>query len=106
VYRGGDGRPGRRIVAHAPAIAAGKRELERFLFERVYRSPRVLAIRVPAQQKLTELFTWYAAHAEALPAGFRQRAESCGLRRSVADYIAGMTDRFLEFDHRRRIAAP
>jgi dGTPase len=106
VHRGGDGRPGRRIVAHAPAIAAGKRELERFLFERVYRSPRVLAIRVPAQQKLTELFTWYAAHPEALPAGFRQRAESCGLRRSVADYIAGMTDRFLEFDHRRRIAAP
>jgi len=106
VFRGGDGQPGRRIVTHAPAIASGKRDLERFLFERVYRSPRVLAMRVPAQQKLTELFEWYAARPEALPAGFRQRAESCGLRRSVADYIAGMTDRFLEFDHRRRIAAP
>ncbi|MFM7242826.1 MAG: dGTP triphosphohydrolase [Planctomycetaceae bacterium] len=105
VYRGGEGQPGRRIVAHAPGIAAGKRELERFLFERVYRSPRVLDMRIPAQQKLTELFEWYAAHPEALPAGFRQRAETCGLRRSVADYIAGMTDRFLEVDHRRRIAA-
>jgi hypothetical protein len=38
-------------------------------------------------------------HRAVLPAGFRQRAESCGLRRSVADYIAGMTDRFLDRDH-------
>ena len=106
LYRGHDGVPGRRIVAHAPAIAAGKRELERFLFDRVYRSGRVLEVRVPAQRKLTELFEWYAAHPDALPAGYRQRAATYGLRRSVADYIAGMTDRFLEFDHARRLAGP
>ena len=104
VYRGSDGIPGRRIVAHAPDIAAGKRQLERFLFERVYRSGRVLEVRVPAQRKLTELFEWYAAHPDDLPAGYRHRAETLGLRRSVADYIAGMTDRFLDFDHQRRLA--
>jgi dGTPase len=106
LYRGHDGSPGRRIVAHAPAIAAGKRELERFLFDRVYRSGRVLEVRVPAQRKLTQLFEWYAAHPDALPTGYRQRAATYGLRRSVADYIAGMTDRFLEFDHARRLAPP
>ena len=105
VYRGGDGVPGRRIVAHAPDIAAGKRQLERFLFERVYRSGRVLEVRVPAQRKLTELFEWYVAHPDDLPAGYRHRTETLGLRRSVADYIAGMTDRFLEFDHQRRLAS-
>jgi dGTPase len=104
VFRGRAGAPPRRIVAHAPAIAAGKRELERFLFERVYRSERVLAVRVPAQRKLSELFEWYRAHPDEMPAGFRQRAETLGIARSVADYIAGMTDRYLEFDHRRRLA--
>ncbi len=105
VFRGADGLPGRRIVAHAPPLAADKRALERFLFERVYRCPRVLEVRVPAQRKLTELFEWYAAHPDAMPAGYRQRADTFGVRRSVADYIAGMTDRYLELDHRRRIAA-
>ena len=33
-----------------------------------------------------------------MPAGFRSRAERFGVRRSVADYIAGMTDRFLDRD--------
>jgi dGTPase len=93
----------RRLVAHPPALAAAKRELERFLFDEVYRSPRVLAIRVPAQQKLADLFGWYVAHPESLPPRFRERAADCGIPRSTADYIAGMTDRFLELDHARRL---
>lgn len=94
----------RRLVAHAPELAAAKRELERFLFERVYRSERVLASRVPAQRKLADLFGWYLAHPDTLPPRFRERAASCGIRRSIADYIAGMTDRFLDADHARRLA--
>jgi dGTPase len=92
-----------RIVAPAPDVAAGKRELERFLFTRVYRCERVLAVRLPAQQRLRQLFDWYCARPEELPRGFRGRAELFGARRSAADYIAGMTDRFLELDHRRRL---
>jgi dGTPase len=94
----------RRLVAHPPALAAAKRELERFLFDEVYRSERVLAIRVPAQQKLADLFGWYVAHPESLPPRFRERAADFGIPRSTADYIAGMTDRFLELDHARRLA--
>ena len=93
----------RRLVAHAPPLAATKRVLERFLFEEVYRSGRVLAIRVPAQQKLAELFDWYLRHPDDLPPRFRERAAACGIPRSTADYIAGMTDRFLELDHARRL---
>jgi dGTPase len=94
---------GRRIVAHGPGIAAAKRELERFLFERVYRCDRVLAVRVPAQQKLAELFSWYVQNPDHLPPRYQARAKSCGVVRSTADYIAGMTDRFLETDHGRRL---
>jgi dGTPase len=103
VFRGQGGMPGVRIVAHTPAIAAGKRALEQFLFQRVYRSDRVLTVRVPAQRKLTRLFDWYCLHSDEMPPSFRGRVEQCGVRRSVADYIAGMTDRFLDRDHDLRI---
>ena len=63
----------------------------------------MLAVRVPAQERLARLFEWYCGHPTELPAGFRHRAEDFGVRRSVADYIAGMTDRFLELDHDRRL---
>ncbi|MFM8891787.1 MAG: hypothetical protein ACKOTB_09250 [Planctomycetia bacterium] len=103
VFRGPGGTPGVRIVAHAAPIAAAKRDLERFLFERVYRSERVLAVRLPAQRQLTRLFDWYASRPDEMTPAFRGRAETFGVRRSVADYIAGMTDRFLERDHDRRV---
>jgi len=104
VFRGDGPMPPRRIIAHDAELAAGKRQLERFLFDRVYRSDRVLKMRVPAQQKLTELFEWYAARPDELPAGYRHRAATFGVGRSAADYIAGMTDRYLEVDHRRRLS--
>ena len=102
-FHGDDGRPGHRLVAHDPAVAAGKRELEKFLFARVYRSPRVLAVRVPAQQRLGALFHWYCEHPDEMPGGFRLRTAEFGVPRSVGDYLAGMTDRFLEHDHDRRL---
>jgi dGTP triphosphohydrolase len=49
------------------------------------------------------LFQWYVAHPEELPARFQGRAAEWGVRRSTADYLAGMTDRFLEQDHGRRL---
>ena len=96
--------PERRMIGHTPAVAAAKRDLERFLFTRVYRSERVLAVRVPAQQRLVEVFDWYTAHADQLPPRYQERAAAFGVPRSTADYIAGMTDRFLEADHGRRFA--
>jgi dGTPase len=104
-FTGADGGPPGRLVAHAPAVAAGKRDLEKFLFARVYRSDRVLTAREPAQARLTRLFGWYCGHPDALPPRFRDRAADCGTRRSVADYLAGMTDRYLERDCEARLGA-
>jgi len=102
-FDGEGGRGGVRIVTPPPETATGKKELEKFLFQRVYRSDRVMTVRVAVQEKLSRLFHWYCDHSEALPAGFRTRAGQFGVRRSVADYIAGMTDRYLEWDHDRRL---
>jgi dGTPase len=98
-----DGGPPLRIAAHAPPIAAGKKDLEAFLFRKVYRSERVMSVRLAAQEKLSTLFGWYVDHPDAMGASFRERAETVGVRRSVADYLAGMTDRYLEWDHARRV---
>ncbi len=92
-----------RLVIHEPELAAGKKELERFLFEQVYRSSRVMEVRERAQQQLRNLFVWYCEHPHDMPPRYRQRVESVGLRRSVADYLAGMTDRFLSRDAQRRL---
>ncbi|NBW95246.1 MAG: dNTP triphosphohydrolase [Planctomycetia bacterium] len=103
VFDGDGAGRGVRVVAHSPPVAAGKKQLEMFLFQKVYRSDRVMTVRAAAQEKLSQLFAWYVAHPEELPARFRARAGACGVPRSTADYIAGMTDRYLEWDHGRRL---
>jgi dGTPase len=96
------GRP-LRVVTHSSGIAAGKKELEAFLFRKVYRSDRVMSVRLAAQEKLSRLFQWYCDHPDAMAPSYRDRSATVGLRRSVADYLAGMTDRYLEWDHDRRV---
>jgi len=103
VFDGVDGRRSVRVISHSATLAAGKKQLEIFLFQRVYRSDRVMSVRAVAQQRLSDLFHWYVAHPDDLPARYRARAADCGVPRSTADYIAGMTDRFLEWDHGRRL---
>jgi dGTPase len=103
VFDGVDGRRSVRVMSHSATLAAGKKQLEIFLFQRVYRSDRVMSVRAVAQQRLSDLFHWYVAHPDDLPARYRARAADCGVPRSTADYIAGMTDRFLEWDHGRRL---
>ena len=103
--RAAGGSSQRRIVTHTDEVVAAKRDLERFLFTRVYRCERVLAVRVPAQRRLEEVFRWYLDHSDRLPPRFRERAVQFGVARSTADYIAGMTDRFLEADHARWVGA-
>lgn len=84
---------GRRMGFRA-GLSEKKLELEQFLFESVYRHPRVLAVRDDAQAALREMFEMLTAEPERLPEYFRMRIAATGLRRTVVDYLAGMTDRF------------
>ena len=103
LFDGVDGGRSVRVISHSPTLAAGKKQLELFLFQRVYRSDRVMAVRAAAQGQLSDLFHWFVAHPDELPARFRARSADCGVPRSTADYIAGMTDRFLAWEHGRRL---
>ncbi|HEV7221623.1 MAG TPA: deoxyguanosinetriphosphate triphosphohydrolase [Pirellulales bacterium] len=92
------------VVCVNPELAELKRHLERFLYERVYRHPEVLRLRAKAQAMLAEMFAGYVARPELLPASFQHRAQHVGLPRSVADYLAGMTDRYAQQEYRRLFA--
>jgi dGTPase len=89
------------IVRPSAELAARKRGLERFLFDRVYRHPAVLAKRNKAQQALRETFQTLVSEPDRLPVKFLRLADRDGLHRAVGDYLAGMTDRFAVEEHQR-----
>jgi dGTPase len=94
------------LVATGDEAADQKAELQTFLYDRVYRHPRVMAVRRDAQAKLAEMFTSYECRPEKLPENFRQRAMDVGLERTIGDYLAGMTDRFALAQFDRLANAP
>jgi dGTPase len=95
---------GRAMVAFSPAMQAELDNLRRFLFARVYRHPRIMAIMGEAEAVVRDLFARYGRDAGALPAEWSEQAPAQGSRayaRHVCDFIAGMTDRYALAEHRR-----
>ena len=72
--------------------------LKRFLFERLYRHPKVTATTDRAQRIVEELFAIYLSAPQEMSEGF---SEAVDRHRAVADYVAGMTDRFAIREHGR-----
>ncbi len=103
------------IAEHAPSSADAARlcpslvhfshpmreastQLKRFLFKELYRHPQVNETTVRAKQVIAELFAAYADQPGEMPPEHAQRDDK---HRAVADYIAGMTDRFAIREHER-----
>ena len=80
------------------------RALKRFLFERMYRHYRVNRMSSKARRVVRELFQLFLAEPECLPGEWRAPTGGSAAptrARIVADYLAGMTDRFALDEHRR-----
>jgi dGTPase len=95
---------GKPIVGFSRSMAEADRAIKAFLTPRMYRHERVLSIMADAQRIVRELFERYMARPEDLPAEWgRDLAARDGLARVrvVADFIAGMTDRFAQAEHAR-----
>jgi dGTPase len=95
---------GAPLVGFSAKLDHDNRALKEFLFERMYRHYRVNRMTSKARRVVSDLFTLYVDEPECLPADWRIAAEQQDrtLRaRHVADYIAGMTDRFALDEHRR-----
>jgi dGTPase len=90
-----------RLVGYSGSAAAELAELKRFLSERLYHHPRVLAMSAPAVQVIGDLFEHLRQDTGRLPEHVRARFEADGEARAIADYVAGMTDRFAFSEHAR-----
>ncbi len=78
--------------------------LKDYLFANVYRHPRVMAVMAGAEQIVRELFQRYVAEPALMPRSWRASAREGGeaeRAQVVADFVAGMTDRYAEKEHRR-----
>ncbi len=84
----------RKLISFSPEFGIIALELHDFLFENVYFHPEVLGVNHIASDRMENLFNVYIANPELLGDNARSRMETVGLKRAVADYIAGMTDRF------------
>jgi len=95
----------RPLVGLSDELAAANRQLKRFLNQRLYRHPRIEKTRDTYRQILTDLFTAYRENPALLPESQRRRGVEEGIVRLIADYIAGMTDRYALEEHRRLFGA-
>ena len=86
------------MVQFSEPMARHSAQLKRFLRANLYRHPQVIDTTDRAKRVIGDLFDAYRIDPAQMPAEHAQRA---GLPRSVADYIAGMTDRFALSEHER-----
>jgi dGTPase len=96
---------GRPVVTASRERRAEIAGLQRFLFANVYRHPRVMRVVAGAEAVVRALFTRYMAETAQLPPSWRAAAEASAGEKEragvVADFVAGMTDRFAVKEHRR-----
>ncbi len=97
---------GRPLVAHSPPFEAADRDVKAFLFARMYRHPEVQAVRDKADATLRRLFAAFVADPSLMPPVWAAKAEGVDKARAIADYIAGMTDRFAIHEHARLFDGP
>ncbi|MGH8454437.1 MAG: deoxyguanosinetriphosphate triphosphohydrolase, partial [Nevskiales bacterium] len=96
------------LLGFSPAVREENTELKRFLHKHLYRHTRVHRMTAKAQRVVKTLFGAFLADPQLLPARalgeaerLRARGGEAGLARAIADYVAGMTDRYAIDEHER-----
>jgi dGTPase len=94
----------KQLIRYSDDLSQANRALRRFLYQNVYYHPRVAEVNENACEMLRRVFEAYILEPEKLGDAATKRIEAEGLHRTVCDYIAGMTDRYLMEEHARLIA--
>ena len=92
---------GRPLVGLSEEVAEGNRCLKTYLRENLYSHHQIERMKDKARRILLSLYERYRENPRLLPADFRRRLETGTLERTIADYIAGMTDRYAIQDFQR-----
>ena len=88
------------LVAFSKDISQKEDELKSFLMKNLYRHYKVMRMSSKARLVIKELFAAFLENPRLLPNDYQKKDED-KLVRSIADYIAGMTDRYAIKEHRR-----
>ena len=88
------------LITFSPRIRDESLELKRFLRDNLYRHYRVARMSAKAKRIVSDLFGAMLADTRLLPPEFQARARD-DAPRAIADYVAGMTDRYAILEHRR-----
>ena len=91
------------MIAFSAEMVERQRALKNFLHTHLYRHYRVMRMSSKARRIISDLFAVFMQDARLLPPPFQRQAEQEHAR-AVADYIAGMTDRYAIREHRRIFA--
>ena len=95
---------GRPAIRFSDGMMRDIDQIHEFLFERMYRAPKVVEIRKQAARIVEEMFDALLDKPELLPPKWLEGVEAgdrTALARTVSDYISGMTDRFAQQEHAR-----
>jgi dGTPase len=90
-----------RLLAFSPDVDQERRQIKDFLYANVYESPQLLPEHQQAKQTVTELFNFFIRSAKDLPVSYQEKLRVEPVHRIVCDYIAGMTDTYIQEQHRR-----
>ena len=89
------------LIRFSDAMRAETVALKRFLYANLYRHFQVNRMRVKASRIVRELFDAFLADSVLLPGDYQVQGDPHKQARKIADYIAGMTDRYAIREHRR-----
>ena len=92
----------RPVVGFSPAMEKADRDIKGFLYPRMYRHDRVMRVMADAERVVHDLFTRYTATPADLPTEWGEgigATDGVARARRIADYIAGMTDRYALIEH-------
>jgi dGTPase len=89
------------LIRYSEELAEANRQLRKFLYQNVYYHSRVAEVNQRACEKLRRVFETYLVDPDRLGEGAVARIENEGLHRTVCDYVAGMTDRYLMEEYTR-----
>jgi dGTPase len=94
-----------RLAAFSPEVDAERAGAKAFLYKNLYFSDALQTEKIDAELIVGGLFGHFMAHPESLPPAYQDKATVDSLPRVICDYIAGMTDNFIQSNYERLMNA-
>jgi len=90
-----------RLAGFSPEVEQERREAKAYLYRALYDSKPLQPEKLKAARVVGETFDHLVTHPEALPPSYQEKVEQEKLVRVVCDYIAGMTDHYIQYIHKK-----